>query len=144
MDKSAITKDLMQNGFSCAPSLFAAFAEDYSMDKELALKIATALGGGMGCGELCGAISGATLVIGLKNGHYLQGDMEAKALCTKETADFIRQFREQCGSCLCRDLLGVDLAVEGAREEAKRRNLFGTVCIDFVAVAADILEDMGY
>jgi len=41
-------------GFNCSQSMLAAYAEQFGMSDELALKVAGGFGGGMG--RLCGAV----------------------------------------------------------------------------------------
>ncbi len=144
MEKTEIATELFRQNFNCAQSVFAAFAEDYGLPQETALKIAGGLGGGVRCGEICGAATGAVLVIGLKNGQSVQGDMDSKALCDSETAEFMKRFRELRGCVACRDILGIDISVGNNRMKAKELNLFGTICVDMVTNAVEILEDMGY
>ena len=144
MEKTLLAADTMLGGFNCAQSVFTAFSEDYGLPREMALKVAGGLGGGLRAGGICGAALGATMVIGLKHGQTVPGDLTQKALCAQETADFLKTFRESHGSCFCNDILGVDMSTEEGRAEAKAKNFHNTVCIDVVKRAVEILEDMGY
>jgi C_GCAxxG_C_C family probable redox protein len=144
MNKTETALDLFKNNFNCAQSVFAAFSEDYGLPQELALKIASGLGGGVRCGEVCGAASGAVLVIGLSCGHHVLGDLESKEYVGRETADFMKRFREKSGGCICRELLGIDISTPENRLKAKEMGLFTTVCQTLVKDAIAILEDMGY
>jgi hypothetical protein len=56
----------------------------------------------------------------------------------------MKSFREQNKSCICRDILGIDISVGDNRLKAKEMNLFNTICVDAVKSAVEILEDMGY
>jgi C_GCAxxG_C_C family probable redox protein len=144
VEKTQLAADTMLGGFNCAQSVIAAFSEDYGLTKEMALRVAGGLGGGMRSGGICGAAIGATLVIGLKNGQTVSGDLQQKAFCAEETAAFLKTFRESHGSCFCNDILGVDMSTEEGRAQAKARNTHNTICIDVVKRAVEILEDMGY
>jgi C_GCAxxG_C_C family probable redox protein len=144
MDHTELALDTFKNNFNCAQSVFSTFSEAYGLPRETALKLAGGLGGGVRCGEVCGAATGAVLVIGLKCGQTLPGDVQAKEYCNEQTAEFMRLFRERNGSCLCRDLLGIDISVGDNRRVAKEKNLFNTVCTDLITSAVEILEDMGY
>ena len=56
-------------GFSCSQAVLSAFAPEHGLDRETALKVATAFGGGMGHrGDTCGAVTGAFMAIGLRHG----------------------------------------------------------------------------
>jgi C_GCAxxG_C_C family probable redox protein len=142
--KTDIALEAFGNNFNCAQSVFSAFSEDYNLPRELAFKISSGLGGGVRCGEICGAATGAVLVIGLNCGHYVPGDLESKEHVGSETAEFMRRFKEKCGGCVCRELLGIDITTPENRMKAKEMGLFNTVCRNLVKNAVEILEDMGY
>lgn len=144
MSKTELALELFRSNFNCAQSVFAAFSEDYGIPREMALKISSGLGGGVRCGEVCGAASGAVLVIGLSCGHSVLGDMQAKEFNSSETVEFMKRFRERNKSCVCREILGIDISSPENRMKAKEQNLFNTVCVDMVTSAVEILEDMGY
>ena len=60
---------LFTGGCNCAQAVFAAFADEFGMDEELAKRLATGLGGGVGrMREVCGAVSAAAMVIGMRLG----------------------------------------------------------------------------
>ena len=144
MDKTEIASDLFLHGYNCAQAVFATFAEDYGMDREMALKVADPLGGGVRCGEICGAVTGAALVIGLRYGHSDPEDTESKERCISETKEFRQRFLNYNGNIVCRDILGVDVCEDDGRKFALEHNLFHTVCVDMVKSAVEILEDMDY
>ena len=131
-------------GFNCAQAVISAFYADYGLDEQTALKIAGGLGGGFRSGEVCGAVSGAVLVIGLKHGHCVVGDTDAKANCGAKTTEFLTKFKEKNGCVTCRDLLGVDTSTDAGRNEAQSKNLFRTICDDLVRSAVATLEELGY
>lgn len=45
---------------------------------------------------------------------------------------------------VCRELLGCDLSIEEGRAQAKRDNLFKTICDEKVRNAVDLLDELGY
>jgi C_GCAxxG_C_C family probable redox protein len=144
MTKSETAVNLFNSGFNCAQSVLASFCEEYGLDQETGLKLASGLGGGFRCGEVCGAVSGAVLVIGLKYGQSLADDSASKSHCNSETVIFMERFRKDNKSCICREILGCDISTQEGRERALRENLFKTTCVDMVESAVGILEEMGY
>ncbi len=46
MDKTEYVKETFTGGLNCAQAVFSAFSEDYGLDRETAVMIASALGGG--------------------------------------------------------------------------------------------------
>jgi C_GCAxxG_C_C family probable redox protein len=143
-DKNAVAKALHENSFNCSQSVLGAFCEDYDLDTETALRIAGPFGGGMRIGETCGAVTGALMVIGLRDGHYIAGDLGAKANCESATAEFMQAFREKHGTCRCIELIGLDLTVPENREKARETGLFGTICAGLIDECADMLVERGY
>lgn len=65
---------LFESGFNCNQAVLTAFSGELGIDKETALKIGTGFGGGVRRGDVCGAVSGAVMVLGMKQGHYIEGD----------------------------------------------------------------------
>ena len=140
MKNSEIAAELFNGGFNCAASVLSGFCEDYELDTELAAKLACGLGGGCGDGEVCGAVSAAVMVVGLKYGQHIHGDMGTKANCYAKTKQFMDAFKEKHGIVTCRGLLA---GLEGLGEEEaanERRRL----CSQYVKDAAEILEEQGY
>ena len=90
---------LFRDGNNCAQSVFGAFAGEFGMDGDTALRVSCALGGGVGrMREVCGAVSGAAMVIGMRLGPD-------KTRVYPVVQEFGRRFREACGSIVCRELL---------------------------------------
>ena len=60
---------IFKEGINCSQAVLSSFAEDFGVDKNMALKMAAGFGGGMGrTGHRCGAVTGAYMVLGLKYG----------------------------------------------------------------------------
>ena len=95
MKKSEKAAELFSQGFNCAQSVFAVFAEKYGISQELALKIGCGFGGGMRNAEICGAVSGALMVLGLKYGHYIAEDNEQKSRSYAIISDNVIQLTDQ-------------------------------------------------
>ena len=139
--------ELFSSGYNCAQSVFGAFCEDNGLDLDTALKIACGFGGGgMRYKSTCGAVSGGMMVIGLKIGQHVNGDVETKKYCYKKIHEFTAKFKEKNGSIKCNELLGVGKDVEKAMEKdpAKVKSLFTSVCVEFVKSAVQILENMEF
>ena len=132
-----------REGFSCSQSILSTWSGEFGLERETALRVASAFGGGMASlGEVCGAVTGALVVIGLKHGQIQARDSQAKDRNYALVRDFAERFRSRNGSLLCRELLGCDLTTPEAREAARRKGLFAERCPRFVRDAAEILEDI--
>ena len=134
------------NNYNCAQSVIGTFCEDNGLELNIALKIATGFGGSATKYQgTCGAASGAIMVIGLKCGHYIKGDLETKKFCQAKTQEFLEKFKEKNGSTLCYELLGLDKdEVITPEDQQKLKPLCDSVCPDFVRNAVRILESMEF
>jgi C_GCAxxG_C_C family probable redox protein len=131
------------SSFNCSQSVFSVFCEELGLETEKALKIATAFGGGMGhTGETCGAVTGAYMAIGLKHGKYKALDNLSKEKTYSLVMEFSRRFKDVYGSVCCTELLGYDLGTKEGMESARKKDLFNTLCVDFVKNAVEILEQI--
>lgn len=131
--------DLMGRGCNCSQAVLTAFGRRYGIDAETAMDLGRALGGGMGrLGLTCGAVSGAVLVMGLA-GREEKDEMARRKLAYGLTQELVSGFTARHGSIVCKDLLGVDLnTAEGAKLFAERE-LYATLCPNFVGEAARLL-----
>ena len=142
MNKSNKALELFSNNFNCSQAVLTAFAPDFGLDEQLALKLGTSFGGGARNGDICGAVSGALLVLGLKYGHYVSSDNEQKARAYEIAVEYTKRFKEANGSIVCRDLLGYDLTKPDEMACIKEKGLFGTVCPKMIKSAVEILESI--
>ena len=130
-----------QDGFNCAQSIFSSFSVEYGLNRDVALKLATGIGGGTGLlGKTCGAVTGALMVIGLKYGKDSIEDDAAAEKTSSLVQKFIKEFTEINGSSTCDDLLDCDISTPEGLNTAKEKNLFTTLCPNFVRTSAEILE----
>lgn len=129
-------------GFNCCQAVLSVFCEELNMDKEMALKIGTGFGGGLRKGEVCGAVSGAVMVIGLKYGHCIEGDIETKKKANSITRELVDRFEEKNGSIICKELLGYDLSDEQQYQTMVEQGLFQSKCPLMIQDAIDILNEL--
>lgn len=101
--------ELFKQGFNCAQAVFASCADLYGMaDEQLALRLSASFGGGMGRMRLiCGAASGMFMLAGLHNGSATPHDNEGKMANYAFVQDLANQFKNQYGSLICAELLGL-------------------------------------
>lgn len=131
--------------FNCAQSILSTYGIQYGLDRDTALKLATGFGGGMaGFGRTCGVVSAAFMVIGLKYGMGVKGDLKMK----EKTYQLIRKFSDQfqginC-SVICKELLECDINTPEGKNYYSQNALFDNKCLQYVKNAAEILENMLY
>jgi len=135
---------LFKEGYNCAQSVFAAFSEDLGMDFETALKLSSSFGGGMGrLREVCGAVSGMFMVVGIKYGYSNTKDAEAKSNHYRLIQELAQKFKEQNGSIICRELLGLDHQSDSPVPDARSENYYKKrPCVELVRCAAEILDNI--
>jgi len=133
-------------GYGCAQSVLAAYAADYNLNEEMALRISTGFGSGMGrlC-EVCGALAGGFMVIGLKHGKVITDG--TKYGTETETSyrlvtELATRFKEKNGTILCREILNLDLSKPEDRERAVKEGLFANTCNKCILDVVDILEEI--
>ncbi len=142
MSNSDKAKAIYNEGFSCAPAVLATYCEQFGLGRDPALKIATGFGGGMHLGQTCGAVTGAIMVIGLKYGKTKADDQASKAKTYEVSKRFADKFKARYGSIECRALLGCDITTPEGMKEARDKKLFTTICAEYVATTAEILDEI--
>lgn len=141
MDRVNEAVSLFEEGYNCCQSVFAAFSDRYGLDRETALKISASFGGGMGrMREVCGTVSGMALVCGLETGSTDGRDSDAKKHNYEVMRELADRFRENNGTIICRELLGLDRAPQSARPEERTADYYKKrPCKRLVQEAAEIL-----
>lgn len=125
----------------CSQQICRHFAPRLGIDDSLALRMAAAFGSGMGHAGTCGCFTGAMLVLGLRFGPR---DSAAAPACAEwlaaESRRFEDLFRQEHGSLLCRDILGIDISSPEGMARACAQGVFSTVCAPLVARTCALLE----
>lgn len=137
MTKGEKAKELFMSGCNCSQAVAAAFCEETGLTEELTKKLTMGFGGGMGrMREVCGAVSAMTFVISAKYS-------EDKANIYNRVQAVANKFREENGSIVCRELLGLSIKGADSPVPEKRTEEYykKRPCPELVAMAADILED---
>jgi C_GCAxxG_C_C family probable redox protein len=139
-DQTQIALTRFSQGFSCSQSVFSAFAAQFGIAEDLALKIASPFGGGVARqGEVCGAVTGALMVIALKHGTITP---ENKEEIYKISQEFIHRFEEKHGSIVCRKLVGFDISISEEFQKAREKKVFEKNCPGLVKDAAEIVKSL--
>lgn len=142
MNNVESAKKYFEEKFLCSQAVFAAFATQYGLTEEQALKIGGCFGSGMCKGEVCGAVTGALMAIGLKYGQSSVDDVDSRIKTNELTCLMMDKFKEENGSYLCKDLLGYDLSTKEEVQKARELGLFTSFCPKMVESAARIAEEI--
>jgi C_GCAxxG_C_C family probable redox protein len=144
-DRVALALMRFKGGYHCSQSVFAAYAEEFELDTDLALKMAAGLAGGSTVGGECGTVSAGYLILGLKHGRVIAagGDVEREKELFGRIKQLVESFRTKHGSINCRELLGIDVFTKEGHQEGLRRNLYATRCTNYIRDAITIIDSLG-
>ena len=133
-------------GYNCAQSVFAAFADQVGLTEEAALRFSSAFGAGLGrMRGTCGAFSGLCMVAGFCKGN-LTGAPEDKEIIFSLTRELAAEFKQQFGSLTCRELLHLEDEMEASARPNDRTSAYYAnrpceQCVKFCANKAKFLLD---
>ena len=106
MEHGMKAAELFLSGYNCAQSVAVAFCDVTGLDEKTAARMVSAFGGGMGrLREVCGAVSGMFFVLSWLYGYDTPGDDVSKKALYTDVQALAGQFREKCGSIICREIL---------------------------------------
>ena len=137
MTKGEIAKSYFKDeGLNCAQAVLCAFCDETGLSYETSLALASSFGGGMGrLREVCGAVSGMFMVAGL-----MYGNENKKADHYKLIQDLANEFKEENGSIICRELIGVKGPEAPTPEKRTEKYYLKRPCAELVEMAADIMD----
>ena len=143
MDHSVLAGELFHRGYNCSQAVLLAFSDVTGLDENQAAALASSFGGGMGrLREVCGAVSGAFMVAGLLWGSCSPDDRDKKARHYELIQSLAARFKEENGSFICRELLGLPGASAPVPEERTAVYYSRRPCEEYVKIAARILDDV--
>lgn len=135
--------ELFMQGYNCTQSVAVAYADILGMEEQTAARLASGFGGGMGrMREVCGAFSGVVMVMSWLYGYYEPTDTENKTALYEKIRLLADRFREQNGSIICKELLGLKEPEKSAVPEARTAQYYKKrPCPELCRIAADLLEE---
>ena len=132
-----------KSGYNCAQSVYMAYADLFDMDPKTAAIIAAPLGAGMGrMREVCGTVSGAALVAGLAIPCVDPHDLDSKTRCYSLVQQVAERFRQENGSIICRELLGVAPIKESPIPSPRTESYYKKrPCVELVRMSATFIGE---
>ena len=141
--KAEISVEIFDKGFNCAQAVLCSHCEEYGLSSDMAKRISCGFGAGMGYNaEACGAVTGALMLIGLKNGKYLESDNESKEKTYNLVKEFIENFKKEYGTINCKDLIKYDLGKENDLIKARSSGVFNELCPRLVKRSVELTEEI--
>ena len=100
--------ELFKAGYNCCQSVAMTFADVLGMSEDEVARITSGFGGGMGrMREVCGTVSAMTMIAGAMIPATDVNDKQAKTANYALVQEMADEFKQNCGSILCRELLGL-------------------------------------
>lgn len=137
-------RELFLSGFNCSQSVFCAYADDYGIPQDLALKLSASFGGGIGrMRETCGAVCGMAMLAGMETGQTDPSDSASKQNNYKTVQKLADQFKQTNGSIKCAELLGLrkNAPIQPQPDERTAEYYRTRPCLKMVESAVEIFED---
>lgn len=130
-------------GYNCAQSIALAYHDVMGIDKELSATMAAPFGGGMGrLREVCGTVSGMFMVAGFIAPNAQPNNTANKKSCYALVQSLAERFREENGSIVCRELLGLTQQKDDPTPSPRTEEYYHRrPCAEYVAIAARILGE---
>lgn len=141
-ERVEMAKNLFTSGYNCCQAVILAYHDIIGIDPKLAATISGPLGGGMGrLREVCGAVSGMFLLSGFIIPADDPQDRAKKTESYTLVQELAATFRENTGSIICRELLGIDRGQQESPIPSQRTQEYyqKRPCAEIVALAARII-----
>lgn len=115
---------LFTEGYNCAQAVVYAFNDILELDDKMILSLSSSFGGGMGrLREVCGAVTGAFMVLGVLYG-YSEVNASDKGEHYTRIQEFANRFKEDNGSIICRELLGLGSGASEPTPEKRTKEYY--------------------
>ena len=141
-DYSQIAVENFENGYNCAQSVFLSYAQDFGIDKEMALKLSSSFGGGMGrLREVCGAVTAMFAIAGLQKGYTSNDDDEVKAKHYELIQKLADEFKKEHNTIICRELLELNEQVSSPIPSKRTEEYYQErPCARFIETACKLIS----
>lgn len=150
--KKEAAQSYFKQGYNCAQAVFLAYAGEYGINEEDAVRMSAGFGGGMGrMREVCGAVSGMVMVAGLESGTLDPKDAVGKKKNYEMVQEMSRLFKEKNGSIVCRELLGLEqkkpelsaASNDSAEPEPRTEQYYKKrPCVDLIGDACEVIDQV--
>ena len=134
-----------KKGYTCAQAVVLAFADVYGLSEDMALRVSASFGAGIGRMRLtCGGANGMFLLAGLENGSVVAGDLKGRGDNYQLVQDLAARFKQETGSLICAELLGLKPGVkEGTMPSARTNEYYRKrPCVGMVGLGCRIYAEM--
>ncbi len=135
-------------GYNCCQAVLLAFQDILPVDRSALLRVASGFGGGIArMREVCGTVSAMAMIAGFLSPAVDPSNLQQRRDNYALVQRFAQAFKEQKGSIVCREILGLRKPEPGAPMEspmpsARTPEYYKTrPCAATVGIAARIVAD---
>lgn len=143
--RADMARAFFKKGYNCCQSVALAYSDIIGMDEDSIAALASGFGGGFGrMREVCGCVSGMTMVAGAVLPSTDPSDMQRRGANYDLVQKLGNKYKEQNGSIICRELLGMAKSkeTESPMPSARTSEYYGKrPCPELCACAARILAE---
>lgn len=134
---------LHEQGFNCAQSVVANYAEELGLEPMQATRISECFGGGI-CGNerLCGAVSGALMCAGLQFGRTVGGDTASRQKARDVGNEILQAFLQKHGTCECHVMLDREAGTRLGPDPTRSHAPFAAHCEGVIRDACALVEKL--
>ncbi|MEE0859437.1 MAG: C-GCAxxG-C-C family protein [Acutalibacteraceae bacterium] len=107
-DRGQKAYDYFMQGYNCSQAVLLAFSDLTGLDEKTASLVASGFGGGIGrTRNVCGTVSGMVMAANMIKGYSDPKDNTGKKETYEMVQNLLEKFKEQNGSIICAELLGL-------------------------------------
>lgn len=145
MTRGDKAKEYFLSGYNCAQAVALAFGDMIGMNSDTIARLTSGYGGGIGrMREVCGSVIGAAFVLSVLKGYSDPSDNDSKKALYEIIQKVGNEFKNQNGSVVCRELLGLESKGFDSPTPSERTPKYykKRPCHELVKCSADILEQV--
>ncbi len=143
-NRADLAAQLFMDGYNCGQAVAIAFADRYGFTKTQMARLAAAFGGGIARQRMtCGTVLALAVLTGLEETDGNPANREATARCMNIGKRLTEEFKEQFGSAVCGEILGLkgfDKAHGKATDSPIPEQFRSKPCALKVMIAARLFE----
>ncbi len=126
-------RELFKSGYNCSQSVSMSYADLFDIEDSAIAILSGSFGGGFGrMREICGAVSGMGIIASMMHPEISDPNNRAAKNQNYNSVRLLAdKYKDECGSIICRELLGLDKATPTKK----------IPCADLVAIAARIVGE---
>ena len=143
MSKGDLAYENFLKGYNCTQAVAVTFAKELGLDENTAARLSGGFGGGIGrLREVCGTFSGVVFVLSALYGYSDPKNTEGKKELYEKIQECAAKFREDNGSIICRELLGLEKPEASAVPEPRTAEYYKKrPCPELCRYAGDLIEE---